>query len=176
MIQWCVSCASNAVGTKLCHRVCYGVIDRHGPLREPVTRIWSHSCSVWEARCAIFEGYPSSSVGTRLWYIISGPLHPQLHTQSFLISKTMSTTQTATQTLPPQGLLVQTRGLDDSICHTQVQAERRKLLASLRGKQLRIPNLKPMYQHWPSNTNADVGRMRRDVEKWLGRSVDYLKS
>ena len=88
----------------------------------------------------------------------------------------MATTRTATQTLPPRGLIVHTRGVDDSICHTQVQAERRKLLASLRGKQLRIPHLKPMYQHWPSNTNPGLDRMRQDVEKWLGGSVGSLDS
>lgn len=83
----------------------------------------------------------------------------------------MSTTQTVTQTFAPKGLLVRTHGVDESICHTQVQAERRKLLASLRGKQLRIPNLNPMFQHWPSNTNPDVDLMRQDVQQWLGGSA-----
>ncbi|KAJ4380715.1 hypothetical protein N0V86_004076 [Didymella sp. IMI 355093] len=83
----------------------------------------------------------------------------------------MTTIQSTTQ-LPGQELLVRSPTVDDTIPQDQVQAERRKLLASLRGKKLHIPNLKPMFDHWPSKTNPSVQPMRQDVQEWLKRSVD----
>lgn len=49
------------------------------------------------------------------------------------------------------------------------QAQREKLLTSLRGQTIRIPDLAPLFQHWPSNTSPHIERMRIDIHDWLNR-------
>jgi hypothetical protein len=47
--------------------------------------------------------------------------------------------------------------------------QRETLLSSLRGKTLHIPDLAPLFQHWPTKTNPLVDRLRVDVQEWLDR-------
>jgi hypothetical protein len=49
------------------------------------------------------------------------------------------------------------------------QAQRKKLLSSLRGKTIRIPDLAPLFQHWPAKTNPELARMNSDVHDWLNK-------
>jgi hypothetical protein len=47
------------------------------------------------------------------------------------------------------------------------QALRKRLLSSLSGQTIRIPNLAPLFKHWPTKTNTEVHRMRDDIRDWL---------
>lgn len=64
----------------------------------------------------------------------------------------------------------------------QTRDQRKILLASLRGQKIRVPNLKPLFQHWPTETNQFVDPMRQDVRIWLndtmapGRSLDAFQA
>jgi hypothetical protein len=49
------------------------------------------------------------------------------------------------------------------------QAQREKLLASLRGQTIHIPDLTPLFQHWPTKTSPNLERMRVDIHDWLNR-------
>ncbi|KAF2008694.1 terpenoid synthase [Aaosphaeria arxii CBS 175.79] len=51
------------------------------------------------------------------------------------------------------------------------QFHRRKLLASLRGQTIRVPDLKPLFSHWPTKTNDGIDQMRQDIHKWLDSTV-----
>lgn len=54
-------------------------------------------------------------------------------------------------------------------CPTQEQTEdhRKELLASLRGQKIRVPNLKPIFEHWPTKTNDCLKEMDKDIRRWL---------
>jgi hypothetical protein len=56
----------------------------------------------------------------------------------------------------------QHRGIDH-------QAQRKRLLSSLRGKTICVPDLAPLFQHWPTKTNPDLARMNADVHDWLNK-------
>jgi len=47
------------------------------------------------------------------------------------------------------------------------QAERTRLLSALRGQTIRIPDLAVLFNGWPTKTNPELDRLRRDVRKWL---------
>ena len=69
------------------------------------------------------------------------------------------------KTLPPSS---------NSVSHTnqlQVdhQAERKRLVSDLRGQTIRIPDLAPLFKHWPSKTNPELARLRLDIRDWLNR-------
>lgn len=49
------------------------------------------------------------------------------------------------------------------------QVQRKKLLASLRGQTIRIPNVAPLFSHWPTKVNPELERLRVDVQEWLNR-------
>lgn len=49
------------------------------------------------------------------------------------------------------------------------QQELRKLLSSLRGQTIRIPDLAPLFSHWPTKTNVDLDLLRNEVQDWLMR-------
>jgi hypothetical protein len=49
------------------------------------------------------------------------------------------------------------------------QAQREKLLASLRGQTIHIPDLKPLFQRWPSATSPHLQRIQDDVCGYLNR-------
>ncbi|KAF2008972.1 terpenoid synthase [Aaosphaeria arxii CBS 175.79] len=50
---------------------------------------------------------------------------------------------------------------------TRSEAIRDTLLLSLKGQMIRIPNLKPLFRHWPTQTSPHVDRLRGDVKDWL---------
>ncbi|KAF2642484.1 FAD/NAD(P)-binding domain-containing protein [Massarina eburnea CBS 473.64] len=66
--------------------------------------------------------------------------------------------------------------------HVDHQTERDTLLASLRGQTIRIPDLGPLFTHWPTKKNSEVDRMRTDITEWLdatlspGKSLGVLQS
>jgi hypothetical protein len=47
------------------------------------------------------------------------------------------------------------------------QAQRKALLASVRGQTIRIPDLAPLFEHWPTKTNKDINLLRTDIRDWL---------
>ncbi|CAI6339886.1 unnamed protein product [Periconia digitata] len=46
-------------------------------------------------------------------------------------------------------------------------AERNQLLAKLRGQTVRIPNLAPLFAHWPTKTNVHLNTIRTDTKSWI---------
>jgi hypothetical protein len=50
---------------------------------------------------------------------------------------------------------------------TDHQAQRKAVLASVRGQTIRIPELAPLFEHWPTKTNSDINLMRLDIREWL---------
>jgi hypothetical protein len=50
-----------------------------------------------------------------------------------------------------------------------LQKQRNTLLSSLRGKTIHIPDLKPLFQHWPTKTNPELNQLRIEVGDWLKR-------
>ncbi|KAL1594623.1 hypothetical protein SLS60_010384 [Paraconiothyrium brasiliense] len=55
------------------------------------------------------------------------------------------------------------------------QAERKALLASVRGQTIRIPDLRPLSAHWPTKTNPDIDAMRVDIREWLDATLPQGK-
>ena len=51
---------------------------------------------------------------------------------------------------------------------------RKKLLDSLRGRQLPIPDLERFFEHWPQYVNPNLERLRIDVDEKLRRYVVTL--
>ncbi|KAJ4359463.1 uncharacterized protein N0V89_000017 [Didymosphaeria variabile] len=51
------------------------------------------------------------------------------------------------------------------------QAERKALLASVRGQTIRIPDLTPLSKHWPTKTNPHIDLMRVDIREWLDATL-----
>jgi hypothetical protein len=49
------------------------------------------------------------------------------------------------------------------------QAQRKKLLSSLRGRTIRVPDLVPLFQHWPTKANSELAQMNVDVHDWLNK-------
>ncbi|KAH8704346.1 isoprenoid synthase domain-containing protein [Phaeosphaeriaceae sp. PMI808] len=55
------------------------------------------------------------------------------------------------------------------------QAERKALLASLRGQTIRIPDLTPLSKHWPTWTNPNINLMNDDIRDWLNATLPQGK-
>ncbi len=51
--------------------------------------------------------------------------------------------------------------------YLQTQDQRKTLLASLRGQQIRVPDLKPLFEHWPTKKNESIDDMRQNIQQWL---------
>lgn len=51
------------------------------------------------------------------------------------------------------------------------QPLRQHLLESLRGQELRIPDLQGFFDHWPQYINPNLQHLRRDVDERLKRLV-----
>jgi hypothetical protein len=49
------------------------------------------------------------------------------------------------------------------------QAERTRLLSSLRGQTIHIPDLAPLFSHWLTKTNPALHHLRLEVNDWLHR-------
>jgi hypothetical protein len=47
------------------------------------------------------------------------------------------------------------------------QQQRNRLLSSLRGQTIRVPDLTPLFKRWPTKTNPELDRMRADIRDWL---------
>ncbi|KAF2824416.1 hypothetical protein CC86DRAFT_408494 [Ophiobolus disseminans] len=47
---------------------------------------------------------------------------------------------------------------------TDHQAERNALLSSLRGQTIRIPDLVPLFKHWPTKTNSGLDRILHELQ------------
>jgi hypothetical protein len=47
------------------------------------------------------------------------------------------------------------------------ESQREKLLASLRGQTVHIPDLKPLFQYWPTATSPHLQRIQDDVCGYL---------
>jgi hypothetical protein len=47
------------------------------------------------------------------------------------------------------------------------QQQRKTLLSSLRGQTIHVPDLTPLFKHWPTKTNPELNRMRADIRDWL---------
>jgi hypothetical protein len=59
--------------------------------------------------------------------------------------------------------------LSDDQPQLEHQTQRERLLASLRGQTVRIPDLTPLFELWPTKTNPEMDRMRTDIQAWLNR-------
>jgi hypothetical protein len=51
------------------------------------------------------------------------------------------------------------------------ELHRRRVLTSLRGLTIRIPNLALLFQNWPTKVNPELDRLRIEVKQWLDRYV-----
>jgi hypothetical protein len=60
-------------------------------------------------------------------------------------------------------------GKSTSQLQLDLKKQRNALLSSLRGQTIRIPDLKPLFQHWPTKTNPDLDHLRTEVNDWLKR-------
>lgn len=49
------------------------------------------------------------------------------------------------------------------------QNPRQRLLESLRGQELHVPDLQPLFKHWPQSVNPNLDRLRKDVDERLKR-------
>jgi hypothetical protein len=51
------------------------------------------------------------------------------------------------------------------------QAERIRLLSSLRDQTIHIPDLVPLFSHWPTKTNSALDHLRLEAQDWLHRTT-----
>lgn len=43
------------------------------------------------------------------------------------------------------------------------------IIAELRGQSIVLPDLNALFENWPKQVNADLERLRHDVDEWLDR-------
>ena len=48
---------------------------------------------------------------------------------------------------------------------------RERLLSSMKGKSAVLPDMQALLRDWPRNVNPELGRLHRDVEKYLETCV-----
>ncbi|KAI1865449.1 uncharacterized protein JN550_008206 [Neoarthrinium moseri] len=82
-------------------------------------------------------------------------------TYSVTHTKGSSSTPSYTMTLPTKGGLLSTR---NDVSHKDTT---QSLFQRLKGQQLVIPDLRPMFSHWSSGTNEHYMRMKESVDKKL---------
>jgi hypothetical protein len=46
---------------------------------------------------------------------------------------------------------------------------KQRLLSCLRGQTISVPDLAPLFWHWPTKINPALNRLRREVGDWLRR-------
>ncbi|OCL02397.1 hypothetical protein AOQ84DRAFT_304791 [Glonium stellatum] len=49
--------------------------------------------------------------------------------------------------------------------------DRKKLLASLHDRTVRVRNLRPLFQEWLTKVSPYLDRMREDITAWLGNAL-----
>ena len=54
---------------------------------------------------------------------------------------------------------------------TQLETPRQRLLESVRGRSLRIPDLQAFLSNWPQYVNSELDRLREDVDERLQKCV-----
>ncbi|QKX52974.1 uncharacterized protein TRUGW13939_00045 [Talaromyces rugulosus] len=53
------------------------------------------------------------------------------------------------------------------ISTTETRVTRKQVLAALRTQRIPVPDLIPLFSHWPSKVSPELDKLRKDVDTWL---------